>query len=150
LSLTDYSHPTDHLTAATLNIDTMPLFGVGSTMIDWDDQKLIEELSLLKKEAGVDNGTVSLDFTNSTDLQFCGVCRQVANSKCQSCLGVAYCSREHQKEHWKVHRPYCVLHEMVQDANGGAYLVAKHNIKKGEAIFTEKPYLVKGVLNFLI
>ncbi|CAL8106663.1 unnamed protein product [Orchesella dallaii] len=115
---------------------------IDSTILEWDEQKVLAELAQLKKDAGIENATVSLEFKDSKDTLFCAVCRQVANSKCQSCVGVAYCSREHQKAHWKDHRPYCVLHEVVEDSINGSYLVAKHGIKKGEAIFTEKPYLV--------
>ncbi|ODN05996.1 Protein msta, isoform B [Orchesella cincta] len=118
------------------------MYAVDSTLMEWDDQKVLAELAQLKRDAGIRNATVSLDFEDVKDITYCALCRQVANNKCQSCLSVAYCSREHQKEHWKAHRPYCVLHEVVEDSVNGSYLVAKHNIKKGEAIFTEDPYFV--------
>lgn len=92
---------------------------------------------------------------SGTSLDICAVCGIKASSKCQGCLSVGYCSREHQKQAWKMHRPHCVLHEVISDSEGHA-IIAKHNIKKGEAIFIERPYFVTpysadehfGLINF--
>jgi hypothetical protein len=41
----------------------------------------------------------------------CAVCaRDVATKKCSRCMGVAYCGKEHQKEHWSAHKTECVAH----------------------------------------
>ncbi|KAM4063269.1 MYND finger domain-containing protein [Hirsutella rhossiliensis] len=38
----------------------------------------------------------------------CRVCGEMAGARrCSRCLAVAYCSRQHQKEDWKVHKKGC-------------------------------------------
>ena len=59
----------------------------------------------------------------------CPVCQKEASSKCGACHKVAYCSNEHQKQHWKsAHRLQCSPFKIVQpeqgDSNAGRYLVA--------------------------
>ncbi|KAM4063889.1 MYND finger domain-containing protein [Hirsutella rhossiliensis] len=44
----------------------------------------------------------------STEGKVCRVCREIAGARrCSRCLAVAYCSRQHQKEDWKVHKKGC-------------------------------------------
>eukprot|EP01038_Epipyxis_sp_PR26KG_P009416 gene9416-12682_t len=42
-------------------------------------------------------------------MQLCEIttCRQQCQLKCKSCSSVYYCSREHQKQHWKIHKEVC-------------------------------------------
>ena len=37
----------------------------------------------------------------------CAVCRKVAEDISGGCKKVFYCSREHQQQHWKEHKPAC-------------------------------------------
>lgn len=37
----------------------------------------------------------------------CAECGQPADLKCSACKLVAYCGKEHQKKHWKVHKTLC-------------------------------------------
>jgi hypothetical protein len=40
---------------------------------------------------------------------FCGVCAQPATARCTKCKAVWYCSKEHQKLDWKIHKQTCIL-----------------------------------------
>ena len=37
----------------------------------------------------------------------CAICDKEAVQKCSACKRVRYCSREHQKQHWKEHKKIC-------------------------------------------
>lgn len=38
----------------------------------------------------------------------CAVCKKEAGAQlCTGCRGIFYCGGEHQKAHWKSHRPVC-------------------------------------------
>ena len=37
-------------------------------------------------------------------MNLCLLCRDTATSKCSRCGDAWYCSREHQREHWEVHK----------------------------------------------
>lgn len=39
--------------------------------------------------------------------KICSFCKKEATQICSACKTVAYCSREHQKQHWKDHKPQC-------------------------------------------
>lgn len=122
------------------NIFMLPF---GCNMIPFGDQKILSfELEMLKRDAGVQYARVPLDFTinqDSRQVAECAFCGELANNKCQNCLSVAYCSREHQKAHWKDHRPFCSLYEVVLSPSGVYTIVAKTNIKRGEVIWIEEP-----------
>lgn len=42
----------------------------------------------------------------------CAECKQPADLKCSACKLVAYCSKEHQKQHWKQHKSLCRAYEV--------------------------------------
>lgn len=55
---------------------------------------------------------------NSKDLEInshCAVCGVSANSKCAACTLVVYCSKKHQKDHWKQHKNECVSYEVIKN-----------------------------------
>ena len=37
----------------------------------------------------------------------CPICHQHATNRCSRCKSAWYCSVEHQRQHWKVHKPVC-------------------------------------------
>lgn len=43
----------------------------------------------------------------------CAICGVAANSKCAACSLVVYCSKEHQKAHWKKHKNECAFYEVI-------------------------------------
>lgn len=53
----------------------------------------------------------------------CGLCGVSASSKCAACTLVVYCSKEHQKAHWKQHKNECVSYEVIKEL-----LIFKHKI----------------------
>lgn len=70
----------------------------------------------------------------------CSLCAS-SETKCANCLKVSYCSKKHQKEDWKAHRPDCFPATEQYNKELGRYLVATKNISPGEKIFEEKPLL---------
>ncbi|CAH1266376.1 TDRD1 [Branchiostoma lanceolatum] len=52
---------------------------------------------------------MSTDDSSDLPLQDkpCAQCGAAAEQRCGRCLSVYYCSRDHQKEHWKAHRLDC-------------------------------------------
>ena len=43
------------------------------------------------------------------DTSKCGLCGEPASARCKACNAIAYCSREHQRQDWKKHKPTCML-----------------------------------------
>jgi hypothetical protein len=78
---------------------------------------------------------------NNPDL--CPVCSVPAVSTCRTCKKIAYCSKEHQRSHWKVHKIDCFPVIEQEDEILGRRLIATRNIKQGEIILREKP-LISG------
>ncbi|GBP27660.1 SET domain-containing protein SmydA-8, isoform A [Eumeta japonica] len=68
----------------------------------------------------------------------CIVCAVKAKQKCASCQTVYYCSRDHQKQHWKIHKHQCTPARIRQDEKVGRYLEATRDIKVGDVILKEK------------
>jgi len=83
--------------------------------------------------------------TEDTDLdQFiCAQCGCAANQRCTGCHVTFYCSREHQKLHWKVHKSQCCAYKVCSSPDIGRFLVATRDLKPGEMIISETP-LVMG------
>ncbi|XP_044738650.1 SET domain-containing protein SmydA-8-like [Chrysoperla carnea] len=73
----------------------------------------------------------------------CAVCSITAKQRCAGCFNVFYCSRDHQKQHWKIHKSLCRPIKICEDAVLGRYLAATRPIKAGDVVFKESP-LVKG------
>lgn len=44
---------------------------------------------------------------------YCEICGVAANNKCGACSLVVYCSKEHQKAHWKKHKNECISYEVI-------------------------------------
>jgi len=42
-----------------------------------------------------------------SDIMRCATCGASAALRCSKCKQVHYCSREHQRQHWKTHKPSC-------------------------------------------
>lgn len=71
----------------------------------------------------------------------CVVCSKPAIQKCSGCQSVHYCSKEHQKEDWKLHKLQCSPARVKQDENVGRYLEATRDIKAGDIIMKESSLL---------
>ncbi|BES92705.1 MYND finger [Nesidiocoris tenuis] len=71
----------------------------------------------------------------------CLVCTQPASSRCSSCRAASYCSKEHQKQHWKTHKNQCIPYQVKEDKKLGRFLVASRDIQRGDVILKEHPLL---------
>ncbi|EDW69913.1 SET domain-containing protein SmydA-8 [Drosophila virilis] len=73
----------------------------------------------------------------------CAFCQSHATQLCAGCRSVVYCSREHQKEHWKRgHKRECKCFELSSNETLGRHLRATRDIKMGEQIMREAPLVV--------
>ncbi|KAM4061382.1 MYND finger domain-containing protein [Hirsutella rhossiliensis] len=72
-----------------------------------------QEMQDTMAEAGQADGSMGAkqmqgQDAQSTEGKVCRVCGEMAGARrCSRCLAVAYCSRQHQKEDWKVHKKGC-------------------------------------------
>lgn len=71
----------------------------------------------------------------------CAICLAPAEQKCSGCHAVHYCSREHQKEHWKQHKFQCTPARVKEDVTLGRYMEATRDIKAGDIVLKEKPLI---------
>ncbi|KAK7870908.1 hypothetical protein R5R35_005496 [Gryllus longicercus] len=73
----------------------------------------------------------------------CEVCGTLAARRCASCRLVAYCGRQHQKEHWPAHKELCRPFQVQESASLGRHLVATRRLEAGALLLAEAP-LVTG------
>ncbi|XP_068915824.1 SET domain-containing protein SmydA-8-like [Tenebrio molitor] len=69
----------------------------------------------------------------------CAECQKPADLKCSACKLVAYCSKDHQKKHWKTHKALCRPFEVVTTKEVGRCLVATRDLSPGDLILSELP-----------
>lgn len=72
----------------------------------------------------------------------CAVCHAGATQCCSSCHSVFYCSRQHQKQHWKFHKFRCTPYKLNMSAELGYHIVATRDIQQGEIILKEDPIIL--------
>nr|XP_018907165.1 PREDICTED: protein msta-like [Bemisia tabaci]XP_018907166.1 PREDICTED: protein msta-like [Bemisia tabaci] len=72
----------------------------------------------------------------------CATCGEEAKLLCSGCHSLYYCGREHQKKHWKTHKPECTTFRLEYSPTMGRYVVANRDIKQGEIILKEKPIVL--------
>ncbi|CAG0888913.1 unnamed protein product [Cyprideis torosa] len=72
----------------------------------------------------------------------CPVCPAPAKSVCAACGDIAYCSREHQKQHWKNHKPICIPFKEAVSEVFGRYLISTRRIRPNEVIIKEAPLVL--------
>ena len=72
----------------------------------------------------------------------CAVCQAQAKQCCSGCHSVFYCSKDHQKQHWKIHKTQCTPYKLSISPELGYYLVAARDIRQGEIILRETPIMV--------
>jgi len=83
-----------------------------------------------------------MDGDTDTDQFICAQCGCAANQRCTGCHVTFYCSREHQKLHWKVHKSQCCAYKVCSSPDIGRYLVATRDLKPGEMIISETPLVI--------
>ncbi|KAJ9579509.1 hypothetical protein L9F63_004828 [Diploptera punctata] len=72
----------------------------------------------------------------------CAVCKAQATQCCSGCHSVFYCCRDHQKQHWKIHKSQCTPYKLSISPELGYYLVAARDIRQGEVILRETPIII--------
>ena len=71
----------------------------------------------------------------------CAMCHAGATQCCSSCRSVFYCNREHQRQHWKVHKIQCTPCKLNISTELGYHIVASRDIQQGEIILKENPII---------
>ena len=69
------------------------------------------------------------------------MCHAGATQCCSSCRSVFYCNREHQRQHWKVHKIQCTPCKLNISTELGYHIVASRDIQQGEIILKENPII---------
>lgn len=74
----------------------------------------------------------------------CAICNQPSFLICGGCKLFHYCSKDHQRIHWKqAHKTEChPLYKLEENSKLGRYLTAARDIQKGEVIFQESPLVI--------
>ncbi|XP_046657363.1 SET domain-containing protein SmydA-8-like [Daphnia pulicaria] len=72
------------------------------------------------------------------ETELCAVCCSKASQICGGCAQVFYCAKDHQKQHWPIHKSQCKPYKIVCDQKFGRFMVASKNIRPGEIIFRDK------------
>ncbi|XP_059097144.1 uncharacterized protein LOC131891555 isoform X2 [Tigriopus californicus] len=81
----------------------------------------------------------------------CGFCANPGQFTCSRCHMVRYCSKEHQKKHWKEHKTSCKCYRVEENEVYGRFLTAQPGlpgqspppvIKAGQRILQSSPVLV--------
>jgi len=71
----------------------------------------------------------------------CAVCKKECTNKCSACRLVAYCSKEHQKSHWKTHKPQCRPLEIRKNDELGRYIVCSRDVDVDTILINEGPLI---------
>ncbi|XP_044006952.1 SET domain-containing protein SmydA-8-like [Aphidius gifuensis] len=79
-----------------------------------------------------------------SEQEICAVCNAPAQQKCSACKIIFYCSRQHQKYHWKEHAKKCKAFEIAEDDVVGRHYIATRKLKQGEIIVKELKALISG------
>ncbi|XP_069699600.1 SET domain-containing protein SmydA-8 [Periplaneta americana] len=72
----------------------------------------------------------------------CALCKKPSKHQCGACEAAAYCSGEHQKEHWSQHKEKCKSYKVLKNDKLGRYAVASRTLEAGEQVLTELPVVV--------
>ena len=72
----------------------------------------------------------------------CAICGSKEAFRCGGCEKVSYCSKSHQKSHWKNHKGECQAWKICESPELGRYLTAARNVKQGEIILQESALVV--------
>ncbi|CAG9129457.1 unnamed protein product [Plutella xylostella] len=79
-----------------------------------------------------------ISFTMTTDDEgACNICCSKATQKCAGCQTVYYCSKEHQKKDWKMHKLLCTPARVKEDPEVGRYFEATRDIRAGDVVLKE-------------
>ena len=81
----------------------------------------------------------------------CAFCGSPATLICGGCGEVAYCSRDHQKKHWKAgHKVNCKAYKIEVHPQYGRYLVTTRDLKPGSRILSKvQPSVLGPQLNMI-
>lgn len=75
--------------------------------VDWDMDLTPEQRAYVCANTAFFRYLAKVYFRKTMKCNMCGVIDEGKLSKCSRCKDAWYCCREHQKEHWKEHKPLC-------------------------------------------
>ncbi|XP_015595614.1 protein msta isoform X2 [Cephus cinctus] len=77
-----------------------------------------------------------------TDVKYCPICTKSASLPCSSCKNAVYCSQEHQLSHSPEHKHQRSPVKVAFSEKYGRYLIATRDLKAGELILRESPFIL--------
>lgn len=81
--------------------------------------------------------------STANDVDVCAVCDVSAAQRCANCRTVRYCSKAHQRAHWKNgHKVACHPYAITTTSVLGRHWVATRDIAAGELLLEEQPLAV--------
>eukprot|EP00092_Neocalanus_flemingeri_P038962 GFUD01042416.1.p1 GENE.GFUD01042416.1~~GFUD01042416.1.p1 ORF type:complete len:551 (+),score=82.13 GFUD01042416.1:176-1828(+) len=89
-----------------------------------------------------DNMDIDGELGDNGEQFVCAQCGGAANQRCTGCHITFYCSRDHQKQHWKKHKSSCCAYKVCSSPELGRYLVATRDLKPGEMVISETPLVI--------
>ncbi|XP_017782905.1 PREDICTED: protein msta [Nicrophorus vespilloides] len=72
----------------------------------------------------------------------CAICKNPSEQSCSLCNEVFYCSKDHQRQDWKNHKPKCAPYKIVTSLRLGRHLVATRDIPQNAIIMKKFPLLI--------
>jgi hypothetical protein len=76
-------------------------------VVDWDMDLTPEQKSFVRSHSRYFSNLAKVLFRKTMMCAFCGMLDEERLNKCARCKQTYYCCREHQKAHWKEHKPDC-------------------------------------------
>ena len=74
------------------------------------------------------------------DQFMCAYCQVQANQRCTGCHETFYCSREHQKLHWKKHKNHCCAFKVMSIDISNQYQQMQYNLRKISFVILHQTY----------
>ena len=81
----------------------------------------------------------SVGYVGSMPPKLCAVCGQRGAQTCSRCKSINYCSREHQRSHWKFHKLHCGVEASTSCMTDFATLILpEHSLEVSQEILYDR------------
>ncbi|XP_076045904.1 uncharacterized protein LOC143028137 isoform X2 [Oratosquilla oratoria] len=132
---------------ATTSKSTIPVSKNSTSRCSSSENVPATECSTAKSSSDCTGGTQSnkesegSKTSNSTHGE-CFVCGNQTDTRCTGCKLVFYCSRDCQRDNWKLHKDVCRPYKVTKLQDLGRVLVASRDLPAGEVILEEAPLVI--------
>lgn len=81
----------------------------------------------------------SVGYVESMPPKLCAVCGQRGPQSCSRCKSINYCSREHQRSHWKYHKLHCGTEASASTTNDfSALVLPEYSLEVSQEILCDR------------